>query len=63
MGPQWRDQDDEEIIYFYEFPTHELQIEQSLDESIQRIFVTKQAVMADAENRKAYGVNKSWPPY
>lgn len=61
--PYWRDEDEEEIIWFYEFPSHEVQIEQSLDGPYSNIVVTKDALMADAGQRKSYGVSKSWPPF
>lgn len=60
--PYWIDRDDDEAIWFFEFPTHEIQIEQSLAGKNQRVLVTKQPVMADAEHRKRYGVDKAWPP-
>ena len=61
--PYWRDQDADDVTLFYEFPTHEIQIEHALDGTIADIVVTIDALMADAEKRKAYGVDKSWPPY
>jgi len=60
--PYWRDEDEYEIIYFYEFATHEIQVEHSLQGAIQSVIVTNDALMADAEQRKAYGVTKAWPP-
>ena len=61
--PYWRDQDEEEILVFYEYSTHEIQIEQSLAGECQRIIVTKHPLMGRAEQREAYGVEKPWPPY
>lgn len=60
--PYWRDEDEYEILYFYEFATHEIQVEHSLEGTIQSVIVTNDALMADAEQRKAYGVTKAWPP-
>ena len=61
--PYWRDQDEDEILCFYEFPTHEITVEQALDETIRSIVVTTYPLMADAEQRTRYGVDKPWPPY
>ena len=58
----WLDRDENELIYFYEFPTHEIQIEQLPMGSVQRIIVTNDPLMADVEQRKSYGVDKPWPP-
>ena len=60
--PYWRDRDSEEIVSFYEYPTHEIQIEQTLKGECQRIIATKHALMARPDQRKAYGVDKPWPP-
>lgn len=60
--PYWVDRDDEEAILFYEFPSHEIQIEQTLDGISQNIIVTNRPLMARDEQRIAYGVDKPWPP-
>lgn len=63
MGePYWIDRDEYEFIFFFEFPNHEIHVEQSLAGVNQRILVTRQPLMADAEQRKANGVDKAWPP-
>ncbi|MEO1527049.1 MAG: hypothetical protein AAFX06_16545 [Planctomycetota bacterium] len=59
----WLDRGDDELIYFFEFRTHEIQIEQSQSRQIQRVIVTNDALMADPEQRLAYRVDKSWPPF
>ena len=58
----WLDSDEFESIAFYEFPAHEMQIELSLSGAIKRFILTKNPIMADPDQRKAYGVNKTWPP-
>lgn len=61
--PYWRDEDQDEITLFYEFPGHEIQIEHPLNGPPSDIVIATDAVMADAEQRKSYGVSKSWPPF
>ena len=60
--PYWRDQDESEIILFYEFPWREWQVELRLDGTFNRLLVTSAPSMADYEQRKSYGVTKLWPP-
>jgi len=60
--PFWRDQDDDEILLFYEFPSREWQVEFALDGTLNVILVTGKPLMAEEEQRKAYGVDKPWPP-
>jgi len=60
--PYWVDNDEDETIVFYEFPKHEIQIEKSLANEIERVIVTNRPVLAKAEQRAHYGVNKPWPP-
>jgi hypothetical protein len=57
--PYWKDQDDYEIILFYEFPNREWQVELALDGTLNRIIVTRNPIMGDRRQRKAYGVDKS----
>jgi hypothetical protein len=61
--PYWRDHDEDGITWFFEFPSHELQIEHSIGGQHSNIVVTKDALMADAEQRQSYGVDKLWPPF
>ena len=58
----WIDTDDTESIAFYEYPGYEMQIELALSGAIKRIIVTKDPLMAAAEQRDAYNVDKPWPP-
>ena len=60
--PYWRDEDADELILFYEFPNLEWQIEFSLDGSFNRVNVTCNPLLADETQRKAYRVDKPWPP-
>lgn len=59
----WMDSDDNEFIAFYEYPTYEIQIEIDGSGAIQRLIVTNDPLMADAEQRESYQVDKPWPPY
>ena len=58
----WRDQDDHETILFYEFPQLEWQVEFDPRGLLNGLIVTDRMLMAKAEQRKAYGVTKPWPP-
>jgi len=61
--PYWRDQDEEEIILFYEFQRDiEWQVEFTVESNLKAIRVVWPALMADAEQREIYGVNIPWPP-
>jgi len=61
-APYWIDRDDEEQILFFEFGSHEIQIEQTLDGRNKRMILTTLPLMANEEQRQAYGVDKPWPP-
>jgi hypothetical protein len=58
----WRDADDEEVLLFFEFPYHELQVELTLDGAMKCLVVAGKPLMADEEQRRAYGVTRPWPP-
>ena len=60
--PYWRDEDEFEIVRFYEFATYEIQLVQTLKGDLERLIVTNDHLMGDAEQRRAYGVDKPWPP-
>lgn len=61
--PYWRDQDQDEIILFYEFRDGiEWQVEFTLAESLKAMRVVSPALMADARQREMYGVSAPWPP-
>jgi hypothetical protein len=63
IGPPYhRDEDDEEIILFYEFPGREWQVELDLNGTLNRIIVTSRPLMADEQQRDTYGVDRPWPP-
>jgi len=60
--PYWRDDDDDEVILFYEDGRVELQFE--FPEKLTLGFITMSItpIMANAKQREAYGVSRSWPP-
>jgi hypothetical protein len=61
--PYWRDQDQEEIILFYEFQGDiEWQVEFTLEGMLKAIRVVWPALMADAAQRELYSVDLPWPP-
>jgi len=61
--PYWRDQDDMEVILFYEFRGDiEWQVEFTLDDSLKEIIVTTPPMLSNPEQRAAYAVTKPWPP-
>ena len=62
--PYWRDDDEGETILFYEYEAGavELQFEFSSPGSFDFITIARPGVLADAEQRTAYGVDKEWPP-
>lgn len=60
--PYWRDLDDQEILLFYEYPHVEWQVEFELNGAYKGISVTADPLLAQADQRKAYGVTKPWPP-
>lgn len=62
-APYWRDEDEDEILLFFEFPNREITVELSLQGVPQVLIVSRQPLMADAEQRERYGVTASWPPY
>lgn len=59
----WRDQDQDEIILFYEFRDDiEWQVEFTLESRLKAMKVVWPALMAEAEQRERYGVSVPWPP-
>jgi hypothetical protein len=60
--PYWRDEDEDEVILFYEFKNVEWQIEISRCEGMTTFVVITPPLMADAQQRGAYKVTKPWPP-
>ena len=62
-APYWRDQDQDEIILFYEFRGDiEWQVEFTLKSELKALRVVWPAIMGDAEQRERYGVTQPWPP-
>ena len=59
--PYWRDDDGEEVILFYEHGQCEWQVELAADSRL-KCLVLCPPLLADEEQRRAYGVTKSWPP-
>lgn len=60
--PFWRDEDEDEVLLFFEFPDREIQVELSLDGVPLVLIVSPAPLMADPEQRAQYGVDKAWPP-
>jgi hypothetical protein len=60
--PWWRDEDEDEILLFYEDARGELQVELTKEGTLRQINLLHQPLMADPEQRAAYGVTKPWPP-
>lgn len=59
----WPDQDQEEIILFYEFREDiEWQVEFTLEGGLKAIGAVWPALMAEAAQRESYGVSLPWPP-
>ena len=62
--PYWTDRSDGEVIMFYEYKagTIELQFEFSDSKALSSITLSRNGVLSEADQRKAYGVTKPWPP-
>jgi hypothetical protein len=60
--PFWRDEDDDEILLFFEFSHGEIQVELSRDGRPRVLVATPEHLMADPEQRRSYGVEAPWPP-
>jgi hypothetical protein len=62
--PYWIDRSDGEAILFYEYQrgTIELQFEFSDGKALSAITLSMNGVLSEADQRKAYGVTKPWPP-
>jgi hypothetical protein len=58
----WFDRDEDETILFYEFVGLEWQVEFDQASRFKCITTTNEPVMADEEQRIAYGVTELWPP-
>jgi hypothetical protein len=62
--PYWRDAKEDELVLFYEFAggTIELQFEFPDQKALGFVTLMRNGVLADAANRRSYGVTKAWPP-
>jgi len=60
--PYWRDEDDDDVILFYEDGRFELQFEFPGKMKLGYITMMLSPILADPAQRKAYGVTKPWPP-
>lgn len=60
--PYWLDDDTDEILLFYEDGRVEMQFEFPGKQSLGFITLLHDPLMADPEQREAYGVTKPWPP-
>ena len=63
-SPYWIDEDDKEIILFYEYKEgkFELQFEFSNKENLSYITLMQNGILSEESNRKSYRINKEWPP-
>lgn len=60
--PFWPDDDIDEILLFYEDGRVEMQFEFPGKQNLGFITLLNDPLMADPEQREAYGVTKPWPP-
>jgi hypothetical protein len=62
--PYWVDRSDGEVIMFYEYNsgTIELQFEFSDGRNLTYVTIARNGVLSTEEQRRAYGVDKAWPP-
>ena len=60
--PYWRDEDEDEVLLFYEFKNLEWQIEIGRREGLTTILALTPPLMAERKQRDAYKVTKPWPP-
>lgn len=60
--PYWRDEDEEEILLFYEFGELEWQVELTLQGTLKAVNAVAPPLLADEAQRRAYRVTKPWPP-
>lgn len=60
--PWWRDEDDDEMLLWHEFPPVEWQAEFSLSGLLRALTVLTPPAMAEEQYRKDYRVTAPWPP-
>jgi len=58
----WRDEDEDEVLLFYEHPSFELQCEFEGKRELTAVVLATDALMALEVQRQRYGVDKPWPP-
>jgi len=63
LGPAyWRDSDEDELLLFYEHGDVEWQFELTADGRLKALLIVTPPLLADEEQRRAYGVTGPWPP-
>jgi hypothetical protein len=60
--PYWRDEDEDEVILFYEHDQIEWQVEFEKGCGLRAITVVSPPMLADKQQREAYRITKPWPP-
>lgn len=60
--PYWRDEDEDEVLLFFEFPGREVQVELSPEGRARVLVLTPDPLLADPEQRASYRVDRAWPP-
>jgi hypothetical protein len=62
--PYWKSTDDGETILFYEFKEGRIELQFEFPDKRHLGFITlvRDGVLSKADQRKAYGVKKDWPP-
>jgi hypothetical protein len=60
--PYWRNEDEDEVILFYEDDPVETQFEFPDKKHLGFITILMPPLLADPIQHKAYGVTKPWPP-
>lgn len=61
--PYWTDQEDGEVILFYEYHGGDIEVQYEFPDGVQLGYITvaQAGVLSDPEQRKSYGVDKPWP--
>jgi hypothetical protein len=58
--PWWEDNDHDDVLFYYELPEFEIQIELGTNNKLVDILLVKDRYMADEELRESLGVTKPW---
>ena len=61
-APYWRDEDQHEILLFYEWGAVEWEVELTRQGRLKAVNIVTPPLLADERQRRAYRVTKSWPP-